>query len=154
MGSAQRAILLTAAVIFGAFGITAFVFRRMDVSQETLSIVGGVAAYVFLAAVVVIMLRAWRVRGTDPAEEAVAFVRRHPLVIAAVGVPPSVGEPVGEIPADARASQANLDVVVSGPDGLARVDLVMARIGRRWEVVSATLVSEGESVSLREGPVV
>lgn len=153
MGSAQRAIMLTAAVIFGAFGITAFVFRRMDVSQGTLSIVGGGAAYLFLAAVVVILLRAWRVRGTDPAEEAVAFVRRHPLVVATVGVPPSVGEPEGEIPAGAGASQANLDVIVSGPDGLARVDLAMARMGRRWEVVSATLVSEGESVSLLEGPV-
>ena len=154
MGSAQRAIMLTAAAIFGAFGVTAFIFRRMDVSQETLSIVGGVAAYLFLAAVVVIMLRAWRVRGTDPREEAVAFVRRHPLVVAAVGVPPSVGEPEGDIPEGDGAAQANLDVVVSGPDGLARVDLVMARMGRRWEVVSATLVSEGESVSLREGPVV
>ena len=142
--------MLTAAVIFGLFGIIALVFRGMDVSQESLSIVGGIAAYLFLAAVAVILLRAWRVRGTDAAEEAVAFVRTHPLVIAAVGVPPNVGEPAGEVPTGAGAAPANRDIVVSGPDGLARVDLVMARMGRRWEVVSATLVSEGQHVSLRE----
>jgi hypothetical protein len=149
--SIQRSILLTAAVIFGTFGIIAFVFGRTGVSQETLSIVAGIAAYLFLAAVVVILLRAWRVKGTDAAEEAVAFVRRHPLVVAAVGVPPNIGEPQGEVPSGSGAAQANLDVVVSGPDGLAQVDLVMARMGRRWEVVSASLVSEGERVSLREG---
>lgn len=149
--SIQRSILLTAAVLFGAFGVAALVMRQSGVSQETFSIVAGVTAYLFLAAVVFILLRAWRVRGTDAAEEAVAFVRRHPLVIAAVGVPPTVGEPEGEVPSGSGSAQANLDVIVSGPDGLAQVDLVMARIGRRWEVVSATLVSEGERVSLLEG---
>jgi hypothetical protein len=153
-GRVQRTILLTAAVMFGLFGIIALAFRVTGVSAEMLSIVGGVAAYLFLAAVVVILLRAWRVKGTDAGEEAVAFVRRHPMVIAAVGVPSSVGEPEGEVPSGSGTAQANLDVVVSGPDGLARVDLVMARMGRRWEVVSATLVSEGERVSLLEGPTV
>ncbi len=126
--------------------------RRLEVSQQTLSIVGGVAAYLFLAAVAVILVRAWRVKGTDAAGEAVEFVRRHPMVAATVGTPPHVGEPEGEVPRGSGPAQANLDVVVSGPDGLARADLVMARMGRRWEVLSATLVSEGERVSLREGP--
>jgi hypothetical protein len=150
--STQRALLLTAAVIFGLFGITAFVFRRMDVSQETLSIVGGLAAYLFLVVAVVIMVRAWRLKGTDAAVEAVEFVRRHPRVAAAVGTPPTIGEPDGEVPGGTGPAQANLDLVVSGPDGIARVDLVMARLGRRWEVLTATLVSEGERVSLRDGP--
>jgi hypothetical protein len=56
------------------------------------------------------------------------------------------------VPSGTGPAQANLDLVVSGPDGIARVDLVMARMGRRWEVLTATLVSEGERVSLREGP--
>lgn len=152
MGSSvQRTLLLTAAVIFGVFGITAFVFARLDVSQETLSIVGGVAAYLFLAVAVVVMVRAWRVKGTDAAAEAVEFVRRHPRVAAAVGTPPTIGDPEGEVPTGTGPAQANLDLVVSGPDGIARVDLVMARMGRRWEVLTATLVAEGERVSLREG---
>ncbi|MEQ8834557.1 MAG: cytochrome c oxidase assembly factor Coa1 family protein [Miltoncostaeaceae bacterium] len=149
----QRQIMLTAAVIFGAFGITALVFNQTGVSRQTLSLVGGAAAYLFLAAVVVIMLRAWRVKGRDPVDEAIAFVRRHPRVAATVGHPANVGHPEGEIPGGSGDAQANLDVVVSGPDGLARVDLVMVRMGRRWEVLSATLTSEGECVSLREGPV-
>jgi hypothetical protein len=100
---------------------------------------------------VVIMVRAWRVKGTDAAAEAVEFVRRHPRVAAAVGTPPTIGDPEGEVPTGSGPAQANLDLVVSGPDGIARVDLVMARMGRRWEVLTATLVSEGERVSLREG---
>ena len=83
--------------------------------------------------------------------EAVEFVRRHPRVAAAVGTPPTIGEPEGEVPTGTGPAQANLDLVVSGPDGIARVDLVMARMGRRWEVLTATLVAEGERVSLREG---
>lgn len=149
----QRQIMLTAAVIFGAFGILALVFNRTGVSTQTLSLVGGGAAYLFLAAVVVILLRAWTVKGRDPVEEALAFVRRHPRVGEAVGYPAHVGQPEGEIPGGSGDAQANLDVVVSGPEGLARVDLVMVRMGRRWEVLSATLTSEGERVSLREGPV-
>ena len=47
---------MTGAVIFGVFSVIAFVFRRAGVSQETLSIVGGVLAYAFLAAVVAILV--------------------------------------------------------------------------------------------------
>lgn len=152
MSSAQRILLLGAAVIFGAFGITALVFRFNDLSDDTLSVIAGVAAYVFLAFAAVVLLRAWRARGGDAAEAARAFVRQHPLVISAVGAPASVGMPEGDIPGGPGAAQANLDVVVSGPEGLARVDLVMVRMGRRWEVLTATLVSDGERLPLREGP--
>ena len=151
-GSTQRTIIVFAASIFAAFGITAFIFRQMDVSDETLSIVGGVCAYLFLAVTAVILLRAWRAKGRDASAAAVAFVRLHPLVASSVGTPVHVGEPEGDIPAGAGPAQANLDVVVTGPDGIAQVDLVMARISRRWEVLSATLVSEGARVPLREGP--
>jgi Cytochrome oxidase complex assembly protein 1 len=148
----QRTILVTGAVILGAFFLIAFGFRRAGVSQGTLSIVGGVLAYVFLAAVVAILVIAWRRRGGDAAAAAARFVARHPAVIESVGRPVEVGRPEGEVPPGRGPAQANLMVPVSGPGGTGRVDLVMARIARHWEVLSATLVVDGDRVRLAEGP--
>jgi hypothetical protein len=46
-----RWLMLFAAVLIGAFGILAFTFRRVDVSQEVLFLIGGLFGYAFLAAV-------------------------------------------------------------------------------------------------------
>jgi hypothetical protein len=46
-----RWLMLLAAVLIGAFGILAFTFRRIDVSQDVLFVIGGVFGYAFLAAV-------------------------------------------------------------------------------------------------------
>jgi hypothetical protein len=148
----QRTILLTGALLFGAFAVVAVVFRSLDVSQETLSIVGGAFAYVFIAAVAVILALAWRRRGRDAAGAAERFVARHPAVLTAVGEPVEVGRPEGEVPRGSGAAQANLVVPVRGPTGSGRVDLVMARLGREWEVLSATLVVDGDRVRLADGP--
>ncbi len=43
-------------------------------------------------------------------------------------------------------------VPVSGPGGTGTVDLVMARLARHWEVLSATLLVDGDRVRLAEGP--
>jgi hypothetical protein len=148
----QRTILVTGAVILGVFLVIAFVFRRAGVSQGTLSIVGGVLAYAFLAAVVAILVIGWRRRGGNAAAAAARFVARHPAVVESVGRPVDVGRPEGEVPTGRGAAQSNLMVPVSGPGGTGRVDLVMARIARHWEVLSATLVVDGDRVRLAEGP--
>jgi hypothetical protein len=148
----QRAILLTGAVMFGLFFLVAFGFRRAGVSQETLSIVGGVLAYLFLAAAAAIVVVGWRRRRGDAAAAAERFVGRHPAVVESLGRPLDVGRPAGEVPSGRGAAQANLMVPVSGPAGTGNVDLVMARISRHWEVLSATLVVDGERVRLAEGP--
>jgi hypothetical protein len=62
-----------------------------------------------------------------------------------------VGRPEGDVPTGTGAAQANLVVPVSGPADSGHVDLVMARIGRDWEVLSATLVVDGDRVRLAEG---
>ena len=147
----QRTLLITAAWIFGVFLVIAFVFRRLDASQETLGVVAGIAAYVFLAAAVFILWRGWRWGSRDAGATATRFVVHHPGVISAVGEPLDVGEPEGEIPTGSGAAQANLAVPVYGPDDEGRVDLVMARIARHWEVLSATLVVDGDRVRLAEG---
>jgi Cytochrome oxidase complex assembly protein 1 len=72
-------------------------------------------------------------------------------VASAVGRPVAAGEPEGEGPAGGGAAQANLRVPVSGPADEGRVDLVMARVAREWEVLSATLVVDGDRVRLAEG---
>ena len=62
-----------------------------------------------------------------------------------------MGEPEGEVPSGSGAAQANLVVPVAGPEDEGRVDLVMARIARHWEVLSATLLVDGDRVRLAEG---
>lgn len=148
----QRRILLSAAVLFGVFFLVAFTFRRAGVSQEALSIVGGVLAYGFLVAIVAILVLERRRGGGDAARAAERFVGRHPAVVESIGRPLEVGRPEGEVPAGRGAAQANLMVPVSGPSGAGTVDLVMARIARHWEVLSATLLVDGDRVRLAEGP--
>ena len=46
-----RWLMLFAGVLIGAFGIIAFTFRRIDASQDTLYLIGGLFGYAFLAAV-------------------------------------------------------------------------------------------------------
>ena len=147
----QRRLMLTAAWLFGVFLVIAFVFRRMDGSQETLSVIAGVTAYVFLVIAAVILYRGWRRHDRDAALAATRFVERHPAVPLAVGRPVEVGHPEGEIPTGKGPAQANLRVPVSGPVDEGHVDLVMARLSRNWEVLSATLVVDGDRVSLAEG---
>jgi hypothetical protein len=148
----QRTVLLVGAFMFGTFAVVAFVFRRLDISQDTLSIVGGVFAYFFLVVVAVVAIRGWRRRLRDPDRAAARYVARHPAVVAAVGRPVDVGRAQGLMPSGGGAAQANLVVPVSGPEGEGWVDLVMARLGRDWEVLSATLVTDGDRVRLAEGP--
>jgi hypothetical protein len=146
----QRTVLLTGAVLFGLFFLVAFGFRRAGVSQDALSIVGGVLAYAFLVAVVVALVIGWR--GRDAGAAAARFVGRHPAVVESLGRPLEVGRPEGEMPSGRAAAQANLMVPVSGPGGTGKVDLVMARMRREWEVLSATLLVDGDRVRLAEGP--
>jgi hypothetical protein len=147
----QRTLLLAAAWMFGLFFVVAAVFRGLDASQDTLAVVAGVFAYAFIAVAAVILFRGWRRRGRDAAGTATRFVEGHPAVSAAVGSPAEVGDPEGEVPAGTGAAQANLVVPVSGPADSGHVDLVMARIARDWEVLSATLVVDGDRVKLAEG---
>ena len=150
---AQRTLVMVAGVLFGGFAVVAFVFRRQHISDATLSIVGGVMAYAFLALVAVLLWRGWRRARQQPGAAARRYLSRHPAVAEVVGSPVHVGPPEGDAPADgAPAAQANLAIPVSGPEGEARVDLVMARIAREWEVLSGTLVADGELVPLAAGP--
>lgn len=55
-----RPIVLMGAIYFGVFAVVAFVFRRLDVSDDTLSIVGGILAYGFLVSVIFVVVRQWR----------------------------------------------------------------------------------------------
>lgn len=146
-----RSLMLTAAWLFGIFLVVAFVFRRVDGSQETLSVIAGVTAWVFLVAAAVIVFRAWRTRGGDAPGVAVRYVGAHPAVARAVGVPVEVGTPEHEGGPHDGAAQLNLMVPVSGPADEGHVDVVMARLAREWEVLSATLVVAGDRVPLAGG---
>ena len=148
----QRTIVLIGAVLFGVFFLVAFGFRRAGISQEALSIVGGVLAYAFLAAVVAILVLARRRRGGDAAVAAEAL-RGPPPRGGRVGRQAVAGRAAGGRGAVGRgAAQANLMVPVSGPEGTGMVDLVMARIARHWEVLSATSWWTATGCGWRRGP--
>lgn len=147
-----RLLMLAAAVVFGVFLLVAATFRILDASQDTLGVVAGGFAYGFIAIAAGIVLRGWLGRAGGADATARRYVEGHPGVAASVGRPVSVGEPVGEVPRGAGAAQANLVVPVSGPVDAGQVDVVMARLARRWEVLSATLVVDGDRVPLAGGP--
>lgn len=146
-----RALMIAAGWMFAIFLVVAFVFRRTDASQETLSVIAGVTAWVFLVVAAVILVRGWRRRGGDALGAASRYVSGHPAVARTVGRPVQVGVPEGEVPRGEGAAQANLVVPVSGPADEGEVDLVMARLAREWEVLSATLVVHGDRVPLAGG---
>lgn len=146
-----RQLMISAAWIFGVFLVVAFTFRRVDGSQATLGVIAGIAAYLFLVAAAIILVRGWRRRGTDAVTAALSYVDGHPVVGRALGRPTAVGDVVGEVPGGEGAAQANLVVPVAGPADEGEVELVMARIGREWEVLSATLVVDGDRVRLSGG---
>ena len=55
-----KPILVLGGIYFAAFAIVGVTFRRFDVSDDTLSIVGGVMAYVFLMTIAVVAVVRWR----------------------------------------------------------------------------------------------
>jgi Cytochrome oxidase complex assembly protein 1 len=143
-----RLVALLGAVYFGAFAVVAFVFQRLDVSQATLSIVGGALAYAFLVSVAVGWL-VQRRRAAGVSQRRVArYLMEHPRVAQTLGKPVRVGAPQGDARLGRGAGQANLEVPVRGPMGEATAELVMAKLGQHWEVLSGELVLDGERVSL------
>jgi hypothetical protein len=58
--SLTKAIFVFGVIYFTAFAAVGISFRRFDVSDETLSIVGGVMAYAFLMTVGGFALIRWR----------------------------------------------------------------------------------------------
>jgi hypothetical protein len=142
-----RAVVLAAAVMFAAFFVVAFVFRRLGVDQDTLSIVAGVFAYAYLGLAAVIGVRAWRARPSGGARAVRRYLTMQPAVEDWVGSPVEVEVPVLRDDAG-HPGQANVTVAVSGPRGTATADLVLARLGREWEVLQAELVRDGERMRL------
>ena len=113
----QRHLMITAAWIFGIFLVVAFTFRRLDASQETLGVIAGISAYVFLAAAAFILWRGWRRGSRDAGATARRFAEGHPAVVEALGEPVEADPPEGEVPSGSGAAQANLTVPVRGPEG-------------------------------------
>ena len=81
---------------FGVFFLVAFGFRRAGISQEALSIVGGVLAYAF-AAVVAILVPARRRRGGDAAVAPERFAAATPRWSSRSAGSLQVGRPEGEV---------------------------------------------------------
>ena len=144
-----RPVLILGAIYFGAFAVVAFVFQRTDTSQETLSIVGGILAYAFLATLAgVWVVRRRRRRGLSD-RVIVAYLAEHPRVQQTVGRPVEVGTPHGDVHLQGKGGgTATLRVPVAGPVGDATADLVMAKLDANWEVLGGELEVDGERVPL------
>lgn len=55
-----KPILVLGGIYFAAFAIVGITLRRFDVSDDVLSIVGGVMAYAFLMTIAVLAFVRWR----------------------------------------------------------------------------------------------
>ncbi len=144
-----RPMLILGAIYFGAFAVIAFTFQRLDVSQETLSIVGGAMAYAFLASLGVVWVVHRRRRRGLSDRIVVEYLREHPRVQQTVGRPVEVGTPHGDVHLQAKGGgTATLRVPVAGPMGDATADLVVAKLDAHWEVLGGELEVDGERVPL------
>lgn len=146
----QKRLLIVGALAFGTFAIATFSVQRWGASQETLSIVGGVIAYGFLVVAGVILVRGWRNRSAGDRNAISAFLADHPAVTDAVGSPVEIGRIGGDVLGRSEG-QATITVAVTGPAGSGIADLVMARLGRDWEILGGTLDAHGEEIPLTGG---
>ncbi len=146
----QKRLLIVGALAFGTFAIATFTIQRTDGSQETLSIVGGAIAYGFLVLAAIILVRGWRNRSAGDRDAIAAFLSDHPAVTEAVGSPVTLGRPGGDV-LGRTEGQATISVSVTGPGGSGIAELVMARLGRDWEILGGTLDAHGEEISLTSG---
>jgi len=151
-GEWYRPVLIGGAVTLGAFAIVALVIRRSGGSDETLSVAGGAMAYGFLAFALVVAARAWRRRSRGARDAIERLLADHPRVIEEVGEPVGVKVPAEVVRGLRRPGQANVSAELSGPRGQARAELVMARLGRDWEVLTAALEVDGRRVALVGAP--
>jgi hypothetical protein len=144
-----RPLLILGGVFFGAFAVVAFTFQRLDISQETLSIVGGALAYGFLASVVALWVVHRRRRRGLSDRILVEYLAEHPRVQQTVGRPVEVGSPDGDVHLEAKGGgTATLRVPVAGPIADATADLVVAKLDAHWEVLGGELEVDGERVPL------
>lgn len=142
-----RIITLVGAAMFGVFFIIAFVVRRTSIDDDHVNLVAGLLAYGFLAFVVILLLRGRRRRPGAVQRAATRYLSGHPAVVSWLGTPVSVTLPGGE-DGGGSPGQMSVTVEVAGPLGSASADLVLARLGREWEVLQAVLVLDGERVRL------
>lgn len=143
----QRRLLVLAAIAFGAFGIVAFVVRRLGASEATVSILAGAMAYGLLIAAVVVLVRGYRRRGVASPEVLSAWLREHPGIVSALGSPIVVGRVSGDALGPGHG-QANVSVPLTGPVGRGVAHLSLARLGREWEVLGGVLEVRGERMTL------
>jgi hypothetical protein len=151
--SPGRAITLVGAFVFGIYFVIAFVFRRLGVSQDALTIVAASMAYAFLAFALVVGVLAWRCRPGGIERAVSEYLSRHRTILDLLGEPLVVAVPTAMAAAEqSEGTQVNVAAVVSGPRGAADADLVLARLGRHWEVLDAAIEHQGERHVLSGDP--
>lgn len=138
-----RSIPLLGGVMFGVFFVIAFTLRRLDVSTDATTVVAGIFAYAFLAAVALILVMAWRAReGTAARRVAERFLIENAQVRRATGTPERVVvEHPGRLGGD--AGQLTLPARVVGPLAEAQAQVIAARLGSAWEVLGGELEANG-----------
>lgn len=146
----QKRLLIIGALAFGTFAIATFGVQRFGESQETLSIVGGIIGYGFLVLAAIVLVRGWRNRSAGDRSAIASFLAEHPAVVDAVGSPVTLGRPGGDV-LGRSDGQATIVVPLSGPAGSGLAELVMARLGKEWEILGGTLEAHGEEVPLTSG---
>ena len=147
-----QAVALVGAAIFAIYAFVTLAFEGRPNSQGVLGDLAGIAAYVILAAALVLYFNAWRRRQGPAARLVTRYLTQNTVVVDWLGQPVKVTIPERIAPGkSADAVQMRVTANVEGPLGRGEAHLTLARVSGTWEVLQAELARDGDVVSLSAG---
>lgn len=147
-GGLGRAIVILGITFFALYGIVALILARSGVPSAE-GIAAGIMAYAFIVTVAVLW---WieRRRRTQPGPVAEEFLMGSREVAEMIGAPIRVTIP--HVPPAGRGpGQLSVDAFITGPDGSGEATVVLARLGRGFQVLGADLDVAGARRSVTGG---
>ncbi|MDH3227109.1 MAG: hypothetical protein OEM67_08490 [Thermoleophilia bacterium] len=135
-----RALVLGGATMLALFGVVAFIFRRVDVANDQLSVVGGFFAYGFIAFAALVGLLAWRGKDVRDAHTvADRFLADHATVGRTIGKPVDVRLRPARTARSANGARLTIPAEVGGPLAEGTAEAIVEREGEQWRVVGGDL---------------
>ncbi len=135
-GGLGRAVIILGIAFFAVYAIVALVLARTGLANAE-GIAAGIMGYLFIMAVVGLWL-AERRRHTRPGPVAEEFLMNNGDVRDMIGAPVRVNIP-SPPPAVTGPGQVSVDCFITGPDGSGEAMVVLARLGRGYQVLGADL---------------
>ncbi len=133
-GGLTRAIVILGIAFFAVYAVVALILARTGFANSE-GVAAGVMAYLFLMAVLILWFIERR-RRTQPGPVAEEFLMNNRDIADMIGAPIRVAIPSAP-PAGKGAGQVSVDAFITGPDGSGEATVVMARLGKGFQVLGA-----------------